>query len=229
MTPVRTVGGGRIVVLRDRPYVLAAALNAVLYLYMPMLSVVLPLYIAHSTGAPSWMVAALFVANTLGVLALQVPAARSIAGIIDAAASVRRSGFLLLGACLAFWAASEPASPVVAVLLLAVGIAAQVLGEVCLAAGSWEIGFGLADSDRPGQWQGLYSAGLPAARALGPLALTVLVLDWSGPGWLVLGAVFVVAAIAVTPAVKWGHRCQQAQLPPPPLDAAALAARLRMM
>lgn len=236
VTPARMIGGGRLVVLKDRPYVLAATLNAVLYLYMPMLSVVLPLYIAHSTGAPGWMVAVLFIANTVGVLALQVPAARSVTGFVGASVSVRRSGFLLLGACLAFWAASGPASAVVAVLLLAVGIAFQVLGEVCLAAGSWEIGFGLADPDRPGQWQGLYSAGLPAARALGPVALTALVLGWSGPGWLVLGVIFVVAALAVAPVVTWGSRCRRPQPAPPAAPppaavapAAAPAARLRMM
>lgn len=193
-------------VLRDRPYVLAAGLNAILYLYMPMLSVVLPLYTAHRTGAPGWAVAALFVLNTFGVLLLQLPAARAVTGLLGAAASVRRGGWALLAACLAFWAASVPASPVLACVALVAGIALQVLGEVWLAAGSWEIGFGLADPDRPGQWQGLYSSAIPVARALGPLALTALVLGWSGPGWLVLGGILLAASLAITPVVRWAMR-----------------------
>lgn len=196
----------RVAVLRDRPYVVAAGLNAVLYLYMPMLSVALPLYIAHSTGAPGWMVAVLFVANTLGIVSLQVPAARRVTDLLGAAASVRRAGLLLMGACVAFWVASMPSSAAVAAVALLAGIGLQVLGEVDLAAGSWEIGFGLADSDRPGQWQGLYSAGLPVARALGPVVLTAIVLGWPGPGWLVLGLIFVGAAFALTPVVAWGQR-----------------------
>ncbi|UYM03811.1 MFS transporter [Solicola gregarius] len=206
VAPARANATTRGAVLRDRPYVVAAGLNAVLYLYMPMLSVALPLYIAHSTGAPGWMVAVLFVANTLGVLALQVPAARRVSDLAGAVASVRRAGLLLLAACLAFWAAAAPSSAVLAGLVLLLGIALQVVGEVFLAAGSWEIGFGLADPDRPGQWQGLYGCGVPVARALGPLALAALVLGWSGPGWLVLGAVFVVVSLALSPVVAWGQR-----------------------
>lgn len=237
VSPVRTAATRPAAVLRDRPYVVAAVLNAALYLYMPMLSVALPLYIAHRTGAPAWMIAALFVVNTLGVLMLQIPAARRVVDLVGAAASVRRGGVLLMAACAAFWVASGPSSPVLATLMLAVGIALQVLGEVCLAAGSWEIGFGLADPDRPGQWQGLYSTGVPVARALGPLALTGLLLGWSGPGWLVLGGIFVATSLVMTPVVAWGRRrrCQfQAPAPPPPpppavAPVAAPAARLRMM
>ena len=46
-------------VIRDRRYVVAAGLNAVLYLYLPMLSVVLPLYIVQRTSAPVWSIAGL--------------------------------------------------------------------------------------------------------------------------------------------------------------------------
>lgn len=225
VAPSRAIETRRAGVLRDRPYVLAAALNAVLYLYMPMLSVTLPLYIAHDTSAPGWLVAVLFIANTLGVLALQVPAARSVVGLVGAAASVRRAGLLLMAACLVFWAAAGPSSPMPAGLLLVAGIGLQVLGEVHLAAGSWEIGFGLADPNRPGQWQGLYSAGVPVARALGPIVLTALVLGWSGPGWLVLGGTFVVTSLALKPVVGWRQR----QDAPPPPDADAEEALRRMM
>jgi len=63
-------------VLGDRPYVAAAALSGVLHLYLPMLSVLLPLWIVRRTAAPGWTVAVLFVVNTTGVLLLQVRAAR---------------------------------------------------------------------------------------------------------------------------------------------------------
>lgn len=191
-------------VLRDRPYVAASALNAVLYLYMPMLSVLLPLYIAQRTTAPTWIVAALFVLNTAGVAALQVRATRAVRDLRAAVTSIRRAGGVLLLACVAFAAAAHAETPRAAVLVLAAAAALQVLAEVMLAAGSWEIGFTLADPGHQGQWQGLFSSGIPLARALGPLGLTTLVLTWSGPGWFVLGTVFAVAAVLMGPVVAWG-------------------------
>jgi hypothetical protein len=52
---------------------------------------------------------------------------------------------------------------------------------------------GGADPSRPGQWQGFFASGIPLARAIGPTALVALVMEWTGPGWLVLGAVFTAA------------------------------------
>jgi hypothetical protein len=198
-------------VVRDRRYVAAAGLNAVLYLYMPMLSVVLPLYIVQRTAAPAWSIAGLFVLNTAGVLALQVRAARGVHDLASAARSVRRGGLAFFAACLVFALAAAPHAPYIALAALVGGAALQVVGEVMLASGSWEIGFGLAHPDRPAEWQGLYGASLPIARAMGPLVLTYLLLDWSGPGWLVLGLVFLVAATTMTSVVA---RAQTSPEPP---------------
>ncbi len=184
-------------VLRDRPFVLATALTAVLYLYMPVLSVLAPLWVVEHSAAPAWSVAALFVLNTAGVMAVQRAAARGVTDLASAARSVRRGGLLLGAGCLALWAASSPARPAAAVLVLLVAGAVLTAGEVQLAAGSWQIGYALADPDRPGQWQGFYSSSVPAARALGPTVLVGLVLTWTGPGWLALGALQSLAGLAL--------------------------------
>ncbi|MGA9344593.1 MAG: MFS transporter [Nocardioidaceae bacterium] len=193
----------RLAVLRDRPYVVAALLNAVLYLYMPMLSVVLPLYIAARTAAPGWTIAAVFVLNTTGVVLFQVRAASGVRDLATATRAIRRAGVALLLACAAFAGAGVVDSAAASLLALALGAGLQILGEVLLAAGSWEVGFSLADQNRQGQWQALFSSGIPLARALGPLALTTLVLTWHGPGWLVLGCAFAVASLSVGPVSSW--------------------------
>jgi MFS family permease len=198
----------RLDVLRDRPYLSAAALNAVMYLYMPTLTVALPLFIAQRTAAPGWSIALLFVVNTAGVLVLQVRAARTVTDLGTAARALRRAGLLLLGCCLVFSAAALTGSPWVAVAVLVAAALLQVVGEVVLAAGSWHVGFALADADRPGQWQGLYSSGQPLARAVGPVVLTTLLLSWPGPGWLVLGAVFAATGLLLGPVVAWGGRAR---------------------
>ncbi|WP_338019443.1 hypothetical protein [Saccharothrix deserti] len=79
-------------------------------------------------------------------------------------------------------------------------------------AGSWEIGFGLAPADKQGQYQGFYGTGTAVARTVGPLLPTTLVLGGGVVGWLLLGALFLAAALAMTPAVRWSQE-RRASLP----------------
>ena len=190
-------------VRHDRPYLTVAGLHAVLYLYMPTLSVVLPLFVASRTAAPTWTIAVAFVVNTVGVLALQVRAGRGVTSVVGAAAASRRGGVAIALSCLVFGLAALPHQPALAAVAVLVGAAVQVAGEVQLAAGSWELGFALADPDHPGQWQGVFGAGIPVARAVGPLLLTLVVVDWDGPGWLVLASLLLLAAALVPAAARW--------------------------
>jgi hypothetical protein len=203
---VATTGG----VWRDRPYLTVAGLTAVLLLYLPMLSVVLPLFVTRRTDAPAAVVAAVFAVNTVGVIALQAWAGRRSGGTAAAARSVRAGGLLLAASCVVFAAAGGSRGAVVAALVVLAGAVVQVVGEVATTSGGWELGFGLADPDRPGEWQGAWSTGIPVARALGPLLLVWLVVEWTGPGWLVLAAVFTAAALAVPVATGAAARAQAA-------------------
>ncbi|MFD1146298.1 MFS transporter [Saccharothrix hoggarensis] len=195
---------GRLGVLRDRPYAVVALLNSVTLLYMPMLSLVVPLWVAERTSAPKWVVAVLFVLNTGAVVVGQVRLARGVTDLRTAVRSVRRGGVLLLVSCVVF-ALSEGVPDRVAVAVLVVAAAVQVLGEMLHGAGSWEIGFGLAPADKQGQYQGFYGAGTAVARTVGPLLLTTLVLGGGVVGWLVLGGLFLAAALAMGPAVRWAR------------------------
>jgi hypothetical protein len=200
---------------RDTPYVAVAALNAVMYLYMPMLSVLLPLYLTSRTAAPHWIVAGIFVLNTVGVLGWQRRAARRVTTLGEATRAIRFAGFMLCAACLLFWGVAATTDSAMAAGVLLTAVAMQVAGEVRLAAGSWSVGFELADPTRPGQWQGVYQSGIPLARAVGPAALTALVMVWSGPGWLVLGLVFLATGLAATLVVNWAdHRRPFPQIDP---------------
>lgn len=199
---------GRLGVLRDRPYALVTLLNSVSLLYMPMLSLVVPLWVAERTSAPKWVVSLLFVLNTAAVVVGQVRLARGVTDLRTATRSVRRGGVLLLASCVVFaLSAGVPDWVAVALLVGAAGI--QVVGEMRHGAGSWEIGFGLAPADKQGQYQGFYGTGTAVARTVGPLLLTTLVLGGGVVGWLVLGALFLAAALAMTPAVAWSERSRR--------------------
>ncbi|MDX3113383.1 MFS transporter [Streptomyces scabiei] len=194
-------GGNALGVLRDRPYALVALLNTVLLLRMPLLSLVLPLWITERTGAPAWLVSALFVLNTAAVTVFQVRMARGVRGLESATRAVRRAGWVMCAACAVF-ALSAGASPWVAAGVLVLGSVLQAAAEMGQSAGSWQLSFDLAPADRVGEYQGLFGTGVTVARTLGPLVLTWLLVEWGTPGWLLLGAAMVAASYAMGPAAR---------------------------
>ncbi|MFF1547922.1 MFS transporter [Streptomyces sp. NPDC058291] len=206
-------GGRALGVLRDRPYALVALLNTVLLLRMPLLSLVLPLWITERTGAPVWLVSALFVLNTAAVTVFQVRAARSVSGLESATRAVRRAGWVMCAACAVF-ALSAGASPWVATGVLVLGSVLQAAAEMGQSAGSWQLSFDLAPADRVGEYQGLFGTGVTVARTLGPLVLTWLLVEWGTPGWLLLGAAMVAASYAMGPAARRAAAGRTAHTPP---------------
>ncbi|WP_380281753.1 MFS transporter [Kitasatospora purpeofusca] len=202
----RPARDGGFAVLTDRRYVVVALVNTVLLLRMPLLSLVIPLWIADRTPQLGWLGSALFVLNTLGVTLFQVRTARAVTGLRSAARTVRQAGAVLLASCAVF-ALSAAAVPLWATGALLVGGAVlQVIGEMKQSAGSWQIAFDLAPADRLGQYQGFFGTGVAVARTAGPLLLTTLLLDGGGPGWLLLGGLFLTAGCAMGPAVRRAER-----------------------
>ncbi|MEV6908787.1 MFS transporter [Amycolatopsis sp. NPDC051071] len=208
--PVRT-GEPSVAVLRDRPYALLALLNMIMLLYMPLFSLVLPLWISTRTAAPSWLVSAMLVLNTASVVVFQVRVARGVTGLRSASRYARYAGLLLFVSCLIFSFSAMSSSAWAAALVLLAGAALQVLGEMAQAAGSWEIGFGLAPDGKQGQYQGLFGAGTAIARMLGPVLLTSLILVGGPVGWVVLGGLFLLAGTLIAPAVRWAERTRATQ------------------
>ncbi|MER5716652.1 MFS transporter [Streptomyces sp. NPDC002132] len=192
-------------VLRDRPYAVVALLNTVLLLRLPLLSLVLPLWITSRTGAPAWLVSALFVLNTAVVTLFQVRAARGVTGLDSATRVLRRSGWVMCAACAVF-ALSAGTSPWVAAGVLVLGALLQVVAEMGQSAGSWQLSFDLAPVDRVGEYQGLFGTGVTVARTLGPLLLTWLLVEWGTPGWLLLGTAMLAASYAMGPASRRAAR-----------------------
>ncbi|MGW0538197.1 MFS transporter [Streptomyces sp. NPDC003032] len=193
-------------VYKDRPYVAISLLNLVLVLHVPLIDVALPLWIVGHTKAPPWVLSVMFVLNTLAVVVFQVRVARGVTDLTSAARYVTRGALLLGASCVVFAFSGSGGSAWSAVLLLIAAATVQTLGEMVQMAGSWEISFGLAPDGRHGQYQAFFGSGLTVAEIIGPLALTGLLVYWGMPGWIVLGALFVVAGLATAPVVRWGER-----------------------
>jgi MFS family permease len=218
---LKVAGEPALAVLRDRPYAVIAGLNAVLLLYMPLLSIVIPLWIVNRTEAPRWSAATLLILNTVSVVLFQVRVARRSNGLRSASRLIRYAGVLLLASCVVFALSAYGTSAWSAALVLLAAGVLQVFGEMMLASGSWEISFGLAPADKQGQYQGFFGTGTAVARMVGPLLLTTLVIGWGTPGLLVVGLLFLAAALATTPAVRAAERRTGTVVAPQAVEALA--------
>ncbi|MCX4756041.1 MFS transporter [Kitasatospora purpeofusca] len=210
---------GGFAVLADRRYAVVTLVNTVLLLRMPLLSLVIPLWIADRAPQLGWLGSALFVLNTVGVTLFQVRTARAVTGLPSAARAVRQAGAVLLASCAVFALSAAPVPVWAMAALLVGGAVLQVFGEMKQSAGSWQIAFDLAPADRLGQYQGFFGTGVAVARTAGPLLLTTLLLDGGGPGWLVLGVLFLAAGCAMGPAVRYAERDRSSWLAPAPATA----------
>ncbi|NKE57054.1 MFS transporter [Lentzea sp. PSKA42] len=103
-------GGPRWVVLRDRPFVVVALINAVLVMNGGILTVALPIWIAQRTTAPTWVYAAILVLNTVMVVLFQVRVSQGTDDAAGGAKALRRAGLALAACCGLFaLAAGQPA------------------------------------------------------------------------------------------------------------------------
>ncbi|MFI6847610.1 MFS transporter [Kitasatospora sp. NPDC050467] len=214
--------GRKLAVLSDRPYAVVTLINTVLLLRMPLLSLVIPLWIAARADHLAWLGSALFVLNTAVVMAFQVRTARGVTGLRSASRAVRDAGVILLASCAVFALSAGDVPLWVMSGLLVVAATLQVIGEMKQSAGSWQISFDLAPAHQAGQYQGFFGSGVAVARTVGPLLLTTLLLDGGVPGWLLLGGLFLAAGCAMGPAVRWAERRRPGVAAP---EQAAVAVR----
>ncbi len=181
--------------LRDRTYVTATALNAIMGMHVGLFAVGVPLWITTATTAPPVVIAALMVVNTVLVALFQVRAARGTHDVRVAGRFVRRAGGAIAIGC-GLFALAGSADPVTATAVLLAASVAYTVGELWNEGGSWGLAFELADPAAPGAYQGLSQAGIAVGRMLGPLVVTVTAIEHGTTGWVVLALVFVAAGVS---------------------------------
>ncbi len=197
------------VVLRDRRYLAAALLNGLFAIHFVIQSVGLPLWIVDHTRAPRWWVSVLLIVNTSMVIALQVRISRGSGDVVRAARTFRRSGVLVGLACVTYsLAAGLPVVPAAAVLLA--GMVLHTLGELASSGASWGIGYGLAQEELQGQYQGAFNLGRGVSGVVGPSLVTATAITLGRVGWLILAALFVLVGAAFTPLVAGDARARAA-------------------
>ncbi|MET7331009.1 MFS transporter [Nonomuraea sp. NPDC005650] len=182
---VREAGGRavpqerRFAALRDRRLLAAAAVDGVLQLWLPVLNLGFPLWLARATGLPESWLGVLYAINTVLGMVLLVPAARLTATVAAARRCQLAAAVLMIGACLAFWGAGRVAP----LALLVVAIVLLTAGELLSVPAAWTVSYALAPSDRRAEYISAYGMGRSVGRyVLGPVLITGL-LDLAG-GWM---------------------------------------------
>ena len=204
-SPGRVQGEPRLGVLHDGPFVLVCVLTGVYAMHFFVIELAVPLWIAGYTSAPTWLVAGTMLVNTVAVAVFQVRLSRGSETVAKAARRMAVSGFwVFAGFALIALAAGLPAW-LAAVLLLS-GAATHTVGEMIGSGGQWGVQMGLAPQERQGQYQGLAGMSFSLASILAPPLVAFLCIDRGRPGWLVMGALVLLAALSNVPASAWALR-----------------------
>ena len=175
--------------MKDPIFMGATLSNAFMSLHFILQSVAIPLWVVRETNAPRWWVSVLMLMNTIAVVIFQVAASKSSKTLLGGVKAYRNASFFISLACV-LYAYAQGMNAVMAVLLLTLGMASHIVGELIGSAGSWAIGFGLADEQHQGQYQGVWGLSWGLSGTVGPSLVIALVIGMGIPGWWILAAIF---------------------------------------
>jgi MFS family permease len=175
--------------MKDRVFLGATLSNSFMSLHFIIQSVAIPLWVVRETNAPRWWVSVLMLINTIAVVIFQVAASKSSKTLLGGVKAYRNASLFISLACI-LYAYAQGMNAVMAALLLTLGMASHIVGELIGSAGSWAIGFGLADENHQGQYQGVWGLSWGLSGTIGPALVTALVIGMGISGWWILAAIF---------------------------------------
>jgi MFS family permease len=203
--PKRTLSALRPAVLGDHPVLAVSVLVALLAISDTLILVVLPLWIIQRTDAPNAVYAWLLALNCVLVAGLQVRASNGAEEVRGATRALRRSGVFGAVGCLTLASTVLLKSPVT-IVVLALGMVVMTGSELLQSAGFWGIVAELSPAGRRAEYQAAFYLGSQGERMIGPVCFTAVVITVGAPGWLLIAALFLAAAVAIGPAVAWTAR-----------------------
>lgn len=177
--------------MKDPIFLGATFSNAFMSIHFVLQSVAIPLWVVRETNAPRWWVSVLMMINTIAVMLFQVAASKGSATLLGGAKHYRLASYFISVACV-LYAYAQGVNAVIACLMLTLGMASHIVGELIGSAGSWSIGFGLADENHQGQYQGVWGLSWGLSGTLGPALVTALVIGVGISGWWILAAIFAI-------------------------------------
>lgn len=177
-------------VLKDHRYLIATALNGGLTLHFLIQSVAIPVWVVKETNAPRWWISAIMLMNTLAIVLFQVRTSKKSTDLRVAVKQFQQASLYVAIACLVY-ALSHGVNAIIASIILLIGMAVHIAGELVGANASWMIAMDLADERRQGVYQGIWSMGFGLTDMVGPTLLVALVIGVGQLGWVALAIWFI--------------------------------------
>jgi MFS family permease len=202
--------------LRNRGFVSLMTLDGVLGTNQVLLNIVIPLWLVEETDAPRVLLAWLFGTNTLLAVLLQVAAARGVNSVDRSLRAARISASFFVLSCLIDLVTHDTLGWVT-IALVWLGHVTVTGAELYQSAASWGYQSELSDPDRRGEYQGAAHIGHTLGSVWAPALYTYLAMEWGTPGWLVIGGIVVVAAVAMKPSARAAERFLQRDATPSPV------------
>ena len=190
--------GERRSALHNRGFFLMSICNGVLGTHGVLLNVVIPLWLVQETDAPRVLLAWLFGTNTLMAVFLQVAAARGVTDVRRSLQAQYRGAACFVLSC-GIVAITHDTIGWVTIALVWIGHVTVTGAELFQSAGMWGLVSELSDPDRLGEYQGVSGLGFTMSDIWAPALYTFLAMTWGPPGWIVIAAIVIVAAIGIGP------------------------------
>ncbi|WP_051218324.1 MFS transporter [Nocardioides insulae] len=198
--------------LRNPGWLLLSFFTGTLWSNQTLLHTVIPLWLVVATDSPTWLLAWLFGTNTVMCIFLPAYTSRGIHDVSGALRATRISAAFFLVSCLITMLTHETVG-LVTVLLVWLGHVTVTGAELAISAGGWAFQAELMDPRRRGEYGGAKEVFNILGRGWSPALYTWLALEWDGPGWIVIGAIVVAAAIGMHPAARMAERFLRREVP----------------
>lgn len=183
-------------VLKDHRYIIATALNGGLNLHFLVQNVAIPVWVVQETNAPRWMISGIMLMNTLAIVLFQVRSSKKATDIRAAIKLFQQASFYVALASL-IYAMAHGVNALWASIIMLIGMAVHVAGELTGSNSAWMIAMDLADQRRQGVYQGIWAMGFGLTDMVGPSLLVALVIGIGQFGWVILAAWFLLIGQAM--------------------------------
>ncbi len=192
---------GYLLVLRDRRYLVLAALDFFAHTNQTALVVALPLWIVFHTDAPAAMAGALYTLNTVVVVLFQVRATAGIRQLADTPNAYRRAAAAMCMAAGAYLLAHYTGEAL-AILLLVLGLVSLTATEILVSAGEWSVSLELADERHRGKYLSIFSLGNGLQTAVGATIVTSILTIGTIWLWPALGVMIAAGCVASAQVIR---------------------------
>lgn len=181
-------------ILKDFRYIKATILHGVMTMHFILQHIAIPIWVVTQTNAPRWWVSVIMFINTIAIVLFQVRMSKGAATAQVGANQFRRSGLYIALACILYGSAKGLGMQAAAFLLV-IAMIVHVVGELLSSTGGWSIAFELADQNRQGAYQGLWSMGFGSMGVIGPSLVIFFAIGLGQLGWLIMALIFAVTGL----------------------------------